>query len=624
MLPVDQQLSSILERRIRENRQKLISIVETVIFCGRQGIALRGHRDDQIHLEEAPSANHGNFQALLHFRVQSGDKVLAEHLNSAGQHQNALYTSKTIQNELIDVCGHIIRTIILKEVHDAHLFSDMADEATDAANEEQLSISLRYVKQNTRTIQERFLAFSECVTGVSGEAIADHILQHHADWQLPATHLCGQTYDGAGAMAGKKKGAATRITQLFPKALYTHWVAHALNLCVVKCCSIADIRNIMDTGDSICRFFANSPKRQLALEKWVGQVIEGEHRRRLKSLCKTRWVERHEAFEVFVDLFEPLVCCLEDIKDSNEWNRETRADASSYFLALSRFPFIIALVITKEILAYTKALSIKLQGRYVDVVRAYKEVNFVKSTLKSAREDVDGFHTHIYRKALQIAGKVQVNESLPRTTGRQLQRSNIPYATATQYYQRVLTIPMLDYLITGMNERFNDSSSAVICQIMLMLPSTLSECEDVLTSADIPDLVNMYNDNLPAPSALDMELHCWSVKWRGRIEEAAAQNTPAKVLVTIDGNFFPNIEQLLKIACTLPVTSVECERSISRLRHHKTYLRSTMQEARLNGLAMMYIHRDIHCDATAVVDEFARRHPRRLQLINPFCTTDDQ
>jgi len=62
---------------------------------------------------------------------------------------------------------------------------------------------LCFVRSSTQTIEERFLAFSECVTGVSGEAIADCILQLLADWQLPATDLHGQTYDGAGAMAGR-------------------------------------------------------------------------------------------------------------------------------------------------------------------------------------------------------------------------------------------------------------------------------------------------------------------------------------------------------------------------------------------------------------------------------------
>ena len=49
-LPIDQKISSIRAQRVEENRKKLKSIAETVIFCGRQGLALRGHRDDLKHL----------------------------------------------------------------------------------------------------------------------------------------------------------------------------------------------------------------------------------------------------------------------------------------------------------------------------------------------------------------------------------------------------------------------------------------------------------------------------------------------------------------------------------------------------------------------------------------------
>ena len=74
-------------------------MAETVIFCGRQEISLRGHGDDWKHVKEAPDENPANFLALLQFRIQSGDTILAEHLQSAHQHRNALYTSKTIQND---------------------------------------------------------------------------------------------------------------------------------------------------------------------------------------------------------------------------------------------------------------------------------------------------------------------------------------------------------------------------------------------------------------------------------------------------------------------------------------------------------------------------------------------
>ena len=117
------------------------------------------------------------------------------------------------------------------------------------------------------------MAFHECVTGVTGRAIADNILLKLSQWQLELEYLRGQAYDGAGAMAGKSKGAASYIVTKQRKALYTHCASHRLNLCVVKCCSIREINNMMESVDKILRFFNNSPKRQLALERWIDEFF---------------------------------------------------------------------------------------------------------------------------------------------------------------------------------------------------------------------------------------------------------------------------------------------------------------------------------------------------------------
>ena len=83
----------------------------------------------------------------------------------------------------------------------------------------------------------------------------------------------------------------------------------------------------------------------------------------------------------------------------------------------------------------------------------------------------------------------------------------------------------------------------------------MAETEEVLTSVDIADLITKYSDDLPAHESLDTELHCWSIMWCRRPEDAATLNTPAKVLQSIDRDFFPNLDVLFKIACTLAVTS---------------------------------------------------------------------
>ena len=66
---------------------------------------------------------------------------------------------------------------------------------------------------------------------------------------------------------------------------------------------------------------------------------------------------------------------------------------------------------------------------------------------------------------------------------------------------------------------------------------------------------------------------------------------------------------------TLPVTTCECERSISMLKLVKSPLRSSMGQDRLNGLAMLYYHCDVLLTPEEVVDEFANHHPRRMNMI---------
>ena len=120
---------------------------------------------------------------------------------------------------------------------------------------------------------------------MTGEAIAENIFTQLSLWQLPVSLLRGQSYDGAGAMSGQIRGAASRISSKYPKAVYVHCAAHRLNLCIVKCCKIRTVSNMIDTVNSVAHFFNNSPKRQLALEKWIADVQPCEEKRQKLKLC---------------------------------------------------------------------------------------------------------------------------------------------------------------------------------------------------------------------------------------------------------------------------------------------------------------------------------------------------
>ena len=159
-------------RRIVENNRKVVeSLLKIVLLCGKQGLALRGHRDDKLNWEDESCFNEGNFIQLVRFRAET-DPILANHLASSPR--NACYTSKTIQNELISVIGQRIRDDFLDEVKSAKVYSIIADEVTDVANREEVSLVVRYIHDHK--IKEVFLDFLE-VERITGVVMAQAILQ---------------------------------------------------------------------------------------------------------------------------------------------------------------------------------------------------------------------------------------------------------------------------------------------------------------------------------------------------------------------------------------------------------------------------------------------------------------
>ena len=81
----------------------------------------------------------------------------------------------------------------------------------------------------------------------------------------------------------------------------------------------------------------------------------------------------------------------------------------------------------------------------------------------------------------------------------------------------------------------------------------------------------------------------------------------------IAADCYPNVSVAYRILLTVPVTVASAERCFSKLKLLKNYLRSTMSQERLNGLAIYIIERDIldTIDHSTVLDNFASRNARR-------------
>ena len=78
-------------------------------------------------------------------------------------------------------------------------------------------------------------------------------------------------------------------------------------------------------------------------------------------------------------------------------------------------------------------------------------------------------------------------------------------------------------------------------------------------------------------------------------------------------DFFPNAMIAYRVLLTIPVTVALAEKSFSKLKLLKSYLRSTMSQERLNGLALIAIENGLleSVDYEALINNFASKNARR-------------
>jgi len=113
-------------------------------------------------------------------------------------------------------------------------------------------------------------------------------------------------------MSGKYRDVQARVKELYPLAMYTHCYNHVLNLVLSTSSQLPVIRNAMATVSDVCVYLSRSAQCVSIFQENGEREVSGSaaSRQKLKPICATRWVERHDSIIIVVTLLSAVVSTL--------------------------------------------------------------------------------------------------------------------------------------------------------------------------------------------------------------------------------------------------------------------------------------------------------------------------
>ena len=564
---------------------------------------MRGHN-------ESAEAFQGNLYQLLLLQAE-------ECPNMKSWLQNREYISPAIVDEIVRLMGQMILRSILDDIKSVQWYAIIADEATDVSGTEQLSVSIRWVSKSYE-VHEDVLGIKE-LPDTKAATILHEVNNVLVRCTLSITQCRGQAYDGASNMSGIRNGVQALFKKDEPRALYVHCLAHSLNLCVQdvsKMCKL--LRNTLNFIHDLVQLIKFSPKRLTLFENLKSDVTmsTGQTLPSLRTLCPTRWTVRNSAISSVLKNYKTLQVALDKIQEGHD---EYAAKASGLLNRMEDFDTFFGLKLSYLIFAPAEQCSTNIQAVDITVQEAMKGANVLVSHLNSLRKETmfDRFYLSIVQESRSLTGepKLPRNRRLPRRLDHGTSEAYLHSSPKEMYRQTYYEA--IDIVAEEVKRRFDQPDICIIRDIEHILLKSANEGTTDLLSQELINYLGVDINIERLKVQLAMLPDVIKTAFDGSIKKVTNIRTIADAMTksTIYQSMLCEVDKLLLLYLTIPVTTATAERSFSSLRRVKTYLRNTMSTCKLNNLLLMHVHqnRTDDLDLDKIAKAFIEVNSRRMK-----------
>ncbi|KAG2624694.1 hypothetical protein PVAP13_3KG362716 [Panicum virgatum] len=468
------------------------------------------------------------------------------------------YLSHKIQNELISLLASEITSSIIKIVKEAKYFSVILD----------------------CTLDEYFLGFLK-VDDRSGKELFNSMVDSIKSFGLDVDDIRGQGYDNGSNMKGAHKGVQRRLLDINSRAMY------------MPCACYIKLFHFFGIVQRIYVLFSTSTKRWNVLLEYVESLT-------VKSLCNTRWESRIKSVKAIRFQAPELRSALLHLSKDKDVEAKDRSDAKNLFNVLGTFEFILGMVIWHDILFTVNSVSKKLKSPSMCIGATLQHIEGTVNFFENYRNE--GFASSLpsFPIKRRASRKKQYDETDCEKVILEAQK-----AFEVNYF-----LVMVDMTISSLESRFEELQSFKSIFGFLMSSATLKS----LDSIKLRECCTTFASTFSFEGSCDVDLNDL-ISELCVLQLSLTDNpmTAMEIFEYVREVDCPNIFIAYRILFSVPVTVASAERSFSKLKLLRNYLRSTMSQKKLNGLTILYIGKKLldEINIDTMVTNFASKNIRR-------------